>query len=226
MRQRREEQRRRPGIVEQGGDAARLRHRADAGHVLHLEGQRARALHEDGAGRVRQQGFDFRRGRQRIVITGGDAIALEPLVAERPGRAVDAVDHQQFVAGIEPAQQRERHRRRTRRKQPRARRARFQAGQRFGQRPLGRRAVAAVAQNAVGGRVGGFHRGDVLEQHRRGARHRHVDHALQPLVAPPAVDEFGIRPDASSRAGAFGILGHGAALPCLRQIGTDRQQAR
>ncbi len=96
--ERAEKHRRRPGVVEQHGYAPRVRRVGDGGDVLHLEGQRARALAIDRA-RVRLEQARDAGADQGIVVLRLDTEALERLVAEMPRRPIAAVGHQQMIAG-------------------------------------------------------------------------------------------------------------------------------
>ena len=191
-RDRREEQRRRPGIVEQRRDPPRLGRRDDRGNVLHLKGQAAGAFEED-----RRRGLPDQIGDagadQRIVEARGDAHRRQHLPAEGARRLVDAVHHQQFVAALEHREQSRRDRRHARGEQHRALGARFELGQRLGQRPLRRRAAPAVVELAIGVAAGaGLERGAILEQDGGGAVDGRVDDRPRPFGASAAGDDLGL----------------------------------
>ena len=99
VRDRREEEGRRPGIVEYARDPAPPGHRGDPRDVLNLEAVRARAFHEDRAGGIAQHRLQRVGAGQRVVVTRRDSEPRQHLVAEAPRRSVGAVDHQQLVAG-------------------------------------------------------------------------------------------------------------------------------
>ena len=105
-RMRREEQRRRPGVVHHHDRVARMRDRRDRRNVLHLERQRARRLGEHHA-RVRLEQAGDVRAEQRVVVGRLDAEALQHRVAEIARRAIDRVRDQQVVAGSQEGQQRD-----------------------------------------------------------------------------------------------------------------------
>ena len=105
-----EEERARPGVVHQHDRALGMRRRGDRRDVLHLEGERARCFGEHSARiRLHQKG-DAIAGA-RIVIGRRHAVARQHGVAECARRAVDAVGHQQVVAGLQHREQRDRNRR-------------------------------------------------------------------------------------------------------------------
>ncbi len=95
-----EVERGRPRVIHQqpqvalGGDAR------DGGDVLHLEGLRAWALGEDeariGAHQLGDPGTD-----ERIVVRRLDAELGQHVVAELARRLIDAVDHENVVAGFD-----------------------------------------------------------------------------------------------------------------------------
>ena len=216
-RDRPEEERSRPGVVDQSDQPARFGCGADRRHVLHLERMRARALHEHRPGpfadQVRDPGADH-----RVVIGRRHAEALEEALAERTGRPVDAVDHQKLVAGLQHRQQRPSDRRRARWIEPSRRGAGLELGKGLLQRPARRRAVASVMERAVLGRVGRLHLRDAFEQHGRGAPHRRVDDSQSPFRAPAGLDEPGLRRLALHAAAprALGVSGsapHSDQLP-------------
>ena len=78
---RREEQRRRPGVVEDDAGAVRVGHRGDGRDVLDLEALRARRLDEHRPG-VRPEQVRDVAGHDGVVEGGLDAEALQHLVAE------------------------------------------------------------------------------------------------------------------------------------------------
>ena len=92
-----QEQRRRPGIVEDRRDPAILGDRDDGGNVLHLECQRAGAFEEDGLGRRADQLGDA-CSDQRIVEARRDPHPREQAGRQPARRVIGAVDQQQFVA--------------------------------------------------------------------------------------------------------------------------------
>ena len=107
---RREEQGRRPGVVHQHDQVARMRHRCDRRNVLHLEGERAGRLGEHRT-RIRLEQARDVCAEQRIVVGRLDAEFLQHAVAEIPRRPVDRVRYQQVIAGLQAGEQRNRDRR-------------------------------------------------------------------------------------------------------------------
>ncbi len=104
VRQRGEQQRRCPGVVDDRQRARRPGRRGDRWHVLHLEGQAARAFAEHRARGLADHVGDPCTDR-RIVIARRYPHPLEQSVAQCPRRAIDAVDHQQLVARREQREQ-------------------------------------------------------------------------------------------------------------------------
>ena len=105
---RREEQRRRPGVVHQHHRAVPVRHLGDRRNVLHLEGLRARRLGEDGRGVRAATAPRCRRrsaGRNRSSRPRSASARVSQKI--RVGR-IDAIRHQEVVAGLEAGHQRER----------------------------------------------------------------------------------------------------------------------
>jgi hypothetical protein len=92
-----EEQRRRPGVVEQHRGAMPMGNAGDQRHVLHLEALRPRSLQVDGLGIGADQRLDT-GADQRVVIGYLDAEAAQHPVAELAGRLVGRVNHQKMVA--------------------------------------------------------------------------------------------------------------------------------
>ncbi len=101
---------RRPAIVDDHRHVALMRRLGDGRQVLHLEGQRARALDEDGLGLVGDQpgnaGADA-----GIVELCRDAEAAQPLGGKDPGRLVGRIRDQHLFTGRDRREQRSRHRR-------------------------------------------------------------------------------------------------------------------
>ncbi len=114
-------ERRCPGIVHQHDRAAGMGGSGNRRDVLHFERQRARRLDEHCAGVGLDQCVDA-AADQRIVVGGGDAVAFEQAVAELARRQIDAVGHQDVVAGLEHREQGERNCRKARRGERHARR--------------------------------------------------------------------------------------------------------
>ena len=198
---RREEQRRRPGVVEHGGQPVALGDGDDRGQVLHLEGQAARAFEEDRLGGGADQLFDP-RADQRIVEAGGDAEPLQQLHRLSPRRVIGAVDQQQFVARRQDGQQRRGDRRNARGVEERRLRPRLQARQRIGEAPLRRRTAAAVIEAVV--RVAmsvGAQIGDVVVEDGRGAPDRRIDDPGGPFGAAARLDDARGVAQASFRGG-------------------------
>ena len=102
-------ERARPGIVHQHDRACGMGRGRDRRHVLHLERQRSRRFHVDGAGGGLHQRRDA-AADQRVVIARGDSVAREHAVAEFSRGQIDAVGDQHVVARLEDGQERERSR--------------------------------------------------------------------------------------------------------------------
>ena len=203
-RDRGKQQGRRPGVVDQCRQLARLGDRTDRGDVLDLERQRSRAFHEDRA-RVRaDQSFDLGTD-QRVIIDGFDLIAFEQGVAEVASRAVGAVDHQQLIAGPQHRQQGAGDRGHAGGIEAGSRRARLELGQRFGERPGRRGAAAPIVKRPVAPGAGGVQVGDAVEQDRRRAVHRRADDPLRPFLAATGLDDLGFR--------AFSLVAHHSPMP-------------
>ena len=148
MRDRRKEQRGRPGVVEHRHDAVFTGNARDRGYILHLEGQAARRFEEDQP----RFGFDQigdARADARIIIAGPHTEPREHAVAKAARRFIGAVDHQQMIARRQQRKQPRRYRCNARRIEQRALRPRFEFGQRVGQRPYRRRAAAAIIELVV-----------------------------------------------------------------------------
>jgi hypothetical protein len=106
---RREQQRRRPGVVHEHDRAVPVRRRGDRRDVLHLEGLRTRGLGEHRR-RVRPQQRLDAGAERRVVIGRRDAEGLEHAVAELARRPVDRIRYEEVVAGLEAGHQGERDR--------------------------------------------------------------------------------------------------------------------
>ena len=99
----------RPRIVHRHERALLARGLGDGGHVLHLEGERAGRLGEDEAGVPAHQPRDGRTDRG-IVEGCLDAVAVEDLGTEPPGRPVHRVGDEHVVARADDSRDCHRHR--------------------------------------------------------------------------------------------------------------------
>ena len=120
-----------------------MRDGRDGRHVLHLEGERARRLEIDGAGPLAEQRRRCRRrsaGRRRWSRCRA---ASAPSSAKMPRRRIDAIGHQEVIAGRQAGEEGGRDRRQAGRAEHRAGRA-FQLADRRFQRLAGRRAAPPV----------------------------------------------------------------------------------
>ena len=185
MRERLEMQRCAPGVVEEREHPGGAGGGGDGRHVLHLEGQGTRALqeHDPGLGpdAVGDGGPD-----ERVVVFGLDAKAPQGSVAERAGGAVDAIHHQQMVAGPEPAEQRAADRGQPRGCEPGAVSA-FERCDRLLQREGAGGAVHAIGDGIAGGQgVGVPERGQIGVEDGRGPIDGRVDGA--DMVGGPAAE--------------------------------------
>ena len=97
-----EEERGRPGVVDEDRGAAGPGDGRDRRHVLHLEGERARRLEIDDAGALVEERGDA-GADMGIEIGGLDAEPLQHRVGEMADRAIDAIDHQHAVAALTEA---------------------------------------------------------------------------------------------------------------------------
>ena len=171
-----EEQRRRPGVVHDGEGALGVRRRDDGRHVLHLEGQGARRLQIDqprvGSHELGDAGADH-----RVIISNLDTEARQRLVAEAARGAVDAVDHEQMVAGLEQRQQRGADRRQAGGQGERPPAA-LEGRHRLLEREGGGRAVAAVEDAGEAVLLGPLHLLDGPIKHRRGVIDGRIDDAV------------------------------------------------
>ena len=191
QRQRLEIERRRPGIVAGGLDPGRLGRLDQRRHVLHLEGERARALHvkELGVGADERR---YARTKGRIVETGLDAETREKIVAERAHRAIDRIRHQDMVARLDVSQDRRVTGRRTRAEGDTAIAA-LDRRDRLFDREGGRRAVPALGHLIVAVLVGGLERRHALMDDGRGVVDRRVDDAEILRRIAPGMGEEGVR---------------------------------
>jgi len=105
--ERRKIQRARPGVVHQHHGVPGMRGFGDRRNVLHLERQRARRFGEHRAGVGLNQARDS-RSDQWIVIGRRDAVVRQHVVAELPGRCVDAVGDKHVVAAAQHREKRDR----------------------------------------------------------------------------------------------------------------------
>ena len=191
MRDRREKERRRPGVVKQRHDPARPGGRDDRGHVLHLERQAARTFHEDRARALADHVRDA-AADQRVVEACRDPEPLEQAVREPPRRFVGAVDQQQLVARRQHREQRGGDRRDAGGIEEGRLRPRLQARQGVREAPLRRRAAPAVIEAvmrvpmAVGAQVR-----DRIVEDGGCAPDRRVDDPAGPFGAPPGLDDAG-----------------------------------
>ena len=201
-RMRREEQRRRPGVVHQHDRVARMRDRRDRRNVLHLERQRARRLGEHRA-RIRLEQLRDIGADQRVVVGRLDAEALQHRVAKIARRAIDRVGDQQVVARFEAGQQRDRNRREPRGDQHRpGRTAQLAPGdlERLGRR----RALGAVGVARLALRESPARSDKAPSNRDRSAYSRS---RAVPSGSRPAVDDLGGGLARLPRAMAAAVLG-------------------
>ena len=162
----------------------------DRGHVLDLEGERARRFQEDHSGVRAHQAFDF-GADQRVVVGGLDPEAAEHPVAQLAGRRIGRIDHQQMIAGLEEGHQRLGDRRLARAGDHGAVSA-LQGGDRILQRERGRRAAPAVVHPAQLARR--LERLDVRVENRGRAEHGRIDDAGIAFGIAARGDQFGVIP--------------------------------
>ena len=118
--------------------------RGDRRHILDLEGERARRLHEHGS-RVGPHQRGDPDSEQGIVIRRLDAVAPKHAVAQPARGLVGAVGDQEVIAGVEHREQRGRNRREPRGKERHAGAiGTFERPQRALQRLRGGRAPPSV----------------------------------------------------------------------------------
>ena len=103
MRMGREEQGRRPGVVEDNADIFLMRGGGDGGHILHLHRLRAGRLQQHRR-RLRPDQLRNVAADLRIVIIRGHAKALENCVAEGAGRLIGGIDDENMRAGMRRGQ--------------------------------------------------------------------------------------------------------------------------
>ena len=89
----------RPGVVDDNERAGFMRGLGDRRHVLHFHRLRVRAFAIDDARRGTNEGRDG-SAQQRVIIFDDDAPVLEQRVAEGAHRRIDAVYHQEMIAGF------------------------------------------------------------------------------------------------------------------------------
>ena len=89
-----------PGVVQHDRDARAMRRLGNGRNVLHLESHGAGRLREDYFRLGTDQALDA-AADQRIVIFHVDTVAREDGIAEVARGLIDAVDHQQVVAGLQ-----------------------------------------------------------------------------------------------------------------------------
>ena len=174
MGQRLEQHARAIGIVAERQDAARLGGLGDAGDVLDVEGQRARAFDIDHPGGVRRQGDHLVRRQFRVVVTRHDAEALHLGLDEAAHRRIGRIDDQDFIAGLEESEDRQGQGRQAGRQDKGLRRS-LQVGDQPAELALCRQVVGAV------GRLDRLvvEHGGVFEQDGRAALDTDIDGAAR-----------------------------------------------
>ena len=185
------------------------------GKIADFHGQAARRLEERGPGARIDRRFECRRV-ERIEKAGLDAEFLEQAAAHGPHRIVDVVGDQHRVARPQHRKQGAGDGGDARGIEHRSRRARLERGQRLGQRPLRRRAAAAIKEAAVGvGLRASLERGHAIVEVRARAPDRGIDHGpgrirrAGPFAPTSAGDEAGC---GESLPG--GSLAIAASFPC------------
>ena len=189
----------------------------DGGDILHLESQAAGAFEEDQSGFGADQIGDA-RADQRIIISRRHAHPIEQAIAQAARRIVNRIDHQQMIARGQQRDQSGGERGDARGVEQCPRRARLQLGQRFGQRPHGRRAAPSVEQLVMRIAPARFEIGDTVVKDGRCPPDRRVHDAAAeariagPLRPPPAGDETG--------GGALRVarLGHTGVIRCANRV--------
>ncbi len=127
----------------------RAGNRGQRGHVLHFHGQAAGRFEQHRAALRADRGLET-RDIERIEKARLNAQIGQQAAPQRAARVIGVVGHQQHVAGAQHGKQRAGDGGNTRGIEHGTRRAGFELGQRFGQRPLRRRAAAAIEEAAVG----------------------------------------------------------------------------
>ena len=156
----------------------------DRRQVLHLEGQRARALDEDRPGLVGDQRGDAAADARIVVARPRCPCGVSTPSRDAARRLVGAVGDQHLVAGVEHRQQRQRDRRQAGRGEHRAGGA-FELGDDLLDRRRRRIAGAAVVE----ARLGAFERVERRKQDGRAAIDRRVDVAAVVVGMPAGVGE-------------------------------------
>ena len=210
---RREKQRRRPGVVEDGAGAFAARDRGDGRNVRQLKALRAGRLEEDDAGVGPDQRLDA-GADQRIEIGRLDPHPRENRIAEDARGTIDRIGDEDMVAGLDRREQGQRDRGEAGRREHRSGGAR-ELGPGLGQRLGRRRALRAIGKMRVA-------RDEVLigrKQHGRAAIDRRVDETMLLRGMSAGVDELGA--GLQIFAAVFGRLGHGFVLSafCAPQTG-------
>ncbi len=218
-------ERARPGIVHEHHRALGVGGCRDRRHVLDLERQRARRLHEHRAGvRLHQRGNAG--ADQRVIIGGGDAVAREHAVAEFPRRLIDAVGNEHVIAGVEHRQQRGRDRRESGGQERNAGAiGAFELAQRIRKRL---RRGGAPPPVEIAGAAGE----KILRrwiEHRRGVIDRRIDEAVIGGRVATAHHQARRRLELRVRGVGFGLFCHGLvpaprepARPSLAKVGDNR----
>ena len=194
--QRREAERRGPGVVEHGGDVAGARDER--------EGRDVGEFHRQAAGGFQQRHFGARAqcGREGggvggVEPAGFDADLLQMRLGEGAAGFVGVVGHHQHVAGAEQRGEHPGDGGDARGIEHGARRPRLQRGECLGQRPLRGPAAPAIVERAIGvGRAGAQARHVRIEV-RGGAPHRRADHpaglagGAGPFRGAAGIDDLG-----------------------------------
>ncbi len=182
-----------PGGLPRRAMRMRMRRARDRRDVLHLEGVAARAFGVHDRGVRAQQRGDAGPVDQRIVETRLDAEPLQHALGEIARRAVDAVRHQQVVAGLQERQQRRGHRGEAGADDGAARAA-LDLGDDVLQRPMRGTAAQPIGQHALAAHPAQpLALGDGGIQHGGAAQQRRVDEAVGRLVRPPGVRQPGVK---------------------------------